>query len=305
MFSVKLCALGLTGMLAGLVAVPASAVICPNPPGTPCVTSSDIIDGQVGGVDVANNSLTEIDLFVFRRFVVAGAGGDFISVSQALNALTPTAANPVLIDVMPGTYIGNVVMKNFVHLRGAGRDVTILQSSSPATNAVSFTNINNSTISGFTIRGGMRGISNTMSSPTITGNTIRDNMFGIHNETSSAPLISGNIIAINGEGIRDISSVSQITDNIISSNPRGILELSSLSTIANNTIGGYTEGIRNTNSSPQILHNQIFDTGASSVDIIVESGAPNISFNVFDSITGATGAGVFNANSSGGAVAVP
>ena len=84
------------------------------------VRRADIADGAVGALQVAADSLTEKHLSIARRVVVAVAGGDFTSISAALEAISPSIGIPYVIDVMPGTYVENITMKSFVHLRGAG-----------------------------------------------------------------------------------------------------------------------------------------------------------------------------------------
>jgi hypothetical protein len=85
----------------------------------------------------------------------------------------------------------------------------------------------------------------------------------------------------------------------------GITLVSSPSlTITGNTIlsngggGGRSTGIANFGSSPKILNNQI--TGNVVNDITVDSTSiPNISFNVYDNLSGSTGVGNFNVSSTG------
>ncbi|MBI4714699.1 MAG: right-handed parallel beta-helix repeat-containing protein, partial [Nitrospirae bacterium] len=256
------------------------------------VGSSQISDGSVSSADVGFTyagsatkggaasdlscvgcvSQTELNFSLpgtpAHRVVVATSGGDYTTVSAALAAITPSPTDPYVIDIMPGTYIENVTMKDYVHLRGAGREVTTLQSPSTASKVIDFGSITHAAITGLTITGGRWGIYNSSSSPTISGNTITGNsQSGIYSY-AAAPTISGNTITGNG-----------------------------------------VYGIYNYNSSsPQIIHNRITGNGgATYTDIYVEyyASAPNISFNIYDDITGTTGVGMYNVTSSGGAAPAP
>ncbi len=63
-----------------------------------------------------------------RTLVVAASGGDFTSVQAAVNSISDASAtNPYLVWIAPGVYAETVTLKPYVHLQGAGRDVTVLQ----------------------------------------------------------------------------------------------------------------------------------------------------------------------------------
>ena len=257
-----------------------------------CAAGSSISSINADGTVACEIDDTGASSASAHRVVVATSGGDYTSVSAALAAISPTAADPYVIDVMPGTYIENITMKSYVHLRGAGREVTAIQSPSPAypSIVISLVSLTNTAISGFTIKGGYYGISNSSSSPTITGNTITENgAYGFYNYSSS-PTITGNTVTGNSwNGIYNFSYSSP--------------------TITGNTITGNTyTGIYNYGaSSPTIIHNRITGNGgATYTDIYVDaSSVPNISFNVYDDITGTTGGGQYNVNSAGSFAPTP
>lgn len=291
--------------------------------------------------------------------VVAQSGGDFTSIQEAIDSITPTADNPYLIEVMPGIYNEeNITLKSFVHLQGAGRGMTTILAPAPSLTIIVI-NLNLLTdvvISDFTIQGGNKGISiDSSSSITITGNsfkgsifgianfssspTITDNIFtenrahGIFNASSSSPLITGNTFAGNGFGISNSgsaispaitgntftgnnagvfngpSSSPTVTGNTITGNVFGIRNQNiTAATIAGNTITGNSDwGIFNTSSSPTITHNRITDNGGGTfADIFVSfDSVQNISFNVYDTISGTTGVGQFNVKSDGSPAPAP
>src|SRR3989338_4202163 len=251
------------------MAAAATDVACKNP----CINSFEIQDGQVGNADIADGAVTEPKLGTgvitntkiqdgavtdakitghisasklekpANVIVVGKSGGDFTSIQTALNAINPTANNPYIVKVMPGIYSAlteNITMKSYVHLQGAGADVTIIEDSSGGAyiyEIISIDNLTNVTISGFTIKGGYYGIYNISSSPTIIRNTIVGNSSGIRNNSSS-PMISANSITGNSNGITNSSSSPTISGNTITGNTgTGIANAtSSFFTINGNTI---------------------------------------------------------------------
>jgi parallel beta-helix repeat protein len=324
------------------------------------VTGSKLATGTVTGSNIAAGTITPSNIQpVANRVVVAVSGGDYTSIWSALASINPTAATPYVIDVMPGTYTENITMKSYVDLRGAGQDVTTIQSVSPSYDViVAPAGTTNVAVTGFTIKGGTNGIISCQSPMTITHNTftgmtqnavcvigpslVLGNIFNANGTgvnigsvttgpfpsvvgnvitnnsyfglliTGGSPLISGNTVTGNGTGIfNQTSSSATITGNIVSANSYdGIGVSTSSTTISGNTISN--NGMRGvdiyTSSSPTVTNNKITGNGSGTYSDIefTSDCTPNISFNVYNTITGGgRGLGQFNVNSTGGLAPTP
>jgi parallel beta-helix repeat protein len=296
----------------------------------PCIDTNEIEDGEVNSADIADGAVTDAKItgpvsaskigqgsgsgldadFLdgmdssdipqkpANVVVVAQSGGDYASIQAAVDSILPSAENPYVIEVMPGTYVENITMKSYVHLRGSGREVTTIESpsTSPVIDLLSLTDV---AISGLTIKGGNWGILNNSSSPTITANTITGNGVGIFNTYSSSPVVTGNTITDNsftGIGIgNDHSSSPTITGNTITGYFNGIVNFNSSSpVVTGNNITGNIWGIVNDSSSPAITANTIIITGDGIGILNFNSSSPNI---IGNTIAG-DGHGITNESSS-------
>ncbi|HAS53366.1 MAG TPA: hypothetical protein DCS42_04130 [Nitrospiraceae bacterium] len=266
-----------------------------------------------------------------QQIIVAKSGGDYTTISAALAAITPTASTPYVIDVMPGVYVESVYLKSYVHLRGGGRDVTVIQAPSTGYYVMRAYSVGGVTISGFTIKGGYAGIYNYSSTLVVENNTIRENGFGINNNNTAFSIIRNNVIEYNtNDGITNYQASPMIEDNIIYRNTyngiynaysyqsgsasfyglikgnkiilngrSGIVTwLGSSPSIIGNTLSRNDIGINvsvngtTLSTSPIIEHNEI--TQSWTTDIYVYSGYPYIYFNVVESITGTGGRRAYN-----------
>ena len=104
------------------------------------------ISGQIDGsrfVTPENAKYVRISLFIvlldserlektiedYRTLVtVKKSGGDYASVQAAINAVCPTAENPVDIVIYEGTYTEEIIGKDYINLIGVDRNTVILQS---------------------------------------------------------------------------------------------------------------------------------------------------------------------------------
>ena len=267
--------------------------------------------------------------------VVAQSGGDYTSVSEALADINPSVDTPYLIKVMPGTYAENITMKDYVHLQGAGREVTTIQGvdNSFESAVIALDNLTNVSITGLTITGSYYGLFSNNSWATISGNIFTANWHGIR-VNSSSPVISENLVFGNdATGIFTDSASPTISDNIISDNGSaglsitlfssplvhgnivtgsggtGIYNYYSSPTIRENTItGNGAAGIFDyLYSSSTITHNKITDNGGATYPDISVTGTSTakISFNIYDDIIGTSGTGQYNVNSNGDPAPAP
>jgi len=137
------------------------------------------------------------------RIVVAiGSGCD--SIQEAMDNAPGTAAAPTVIDVRPGTYVidplNPIVMKSYVHLRGAGREVTFLVSNDIVMEADV---VDNWAVSGFTFDGptgsGYGILGSEIRNVTVSDNTFTGLNHGLFLYTVNNLTISGNRFAISGQ----------------------------------------------------------------------------------------------------------
>jgi hypothetical protein len=190
-------------------------------------------------------------------FTVAQSGGDFTTISTALDScVNPGPNNTYLIRVMPGTYPETFTCSSFVRLQGAGKYVSRIQGT--------VTTVDSSTIDGFWIE---EGILCPGTSPTITHNIVNNDGVGIWITDGGTPWIKENeIIDCDGFGIHcdGWGTDAWIIANKIERNGGGGIQCTNSSpTISNNQIlsnhnyGIYLIGIEDMPSEPTIDDNVI------------------------------------------------
>lgn len=298
-----------------------SGTIAGSKLGTHTHTGSDIVDGTITTSKIGDGAITDAKITgpisasklekPANVVVVAKSGGDFISIQSAIDSINPTAENPYLIKVMPGTYEEIIIMKSYVHLQGAGKDVTTIRYPGAVVTGkyfvISLDGLTNVAISGFTIIGGSSviaggdyGIKNSSSSSTIADNLIIGSQMGILIAGDSSALVTENTIKGNYVGISTYTGAPNvaITGNIITANSSGLWNYGAAGTITGNIITGNGNGMLNWVGTAALFSNNRI-TG-NSVDINSERcyGTPLFTFNVYDTMQGC-GIGVYNVKSNG------
>jgi len=190
-----------------------------------------------------------------KRLVVSKAPGGYQTIQEAINAVP--AGEAFVIDVLPGVYVENVVMKSNLHLRGAGREVTVIQAAVPDQPTVLINALESVAITGLAIIGGTPGIDIIASAPTIDQSAITKNAgHGIRNTQGAGPIITQNAVTANkGSGIRNEASSPIIFENIIAANTEnGVHNISgSNATMLDNALNQNGQnGVHNVASNPTI-----------------------------------------------------
>lgn len=112
------------------------------------INTNDIADGAVTTSKIADGAVTDAKIqgkisaskleTAANIVVVAKSGGDYTSITEAMNAISPTESSPYVIKIAPGSYtdaanggseVFPITMKAFVSLIGSGANNTKIYSS--------------------------------------------------------------------------------------------------------------------------------------------------------------------------------
>jgi hypothetical protein len=245
-------------------------------------------------------------------FIVSTDGnGDYTSIQEAIDAVSPSVTDRYIIDIKPGTYTESVTMKSYIHLQGSGSDLTVIQSDSISNYTVHLNNVNDVTISDLTLTGGARGVlSENSHNITIRDNEVTGNSSGIEanlSEPGSTTIVRNAVSGNDYDGIACTGNPGASTHdcyihaNSVKGNGASGINVGgdAVITVSGNTIiGNGSYGILAQGNS-QITNNRITGNGSgSNEDVFVNSSTTsNVSFNIFDSILGTAGA--YNVKSDG------
>jgi parallel beta-helix repeat protein len=162
---------------------------------------------------------------------IVGPGQEYSTIQAAIDDSAPGD----VVQVLPGEYIENIVLKEGVDVIGSGADTCIIRSISESFLSTTVEARGDLTLSGFTIAGGYTGIQCVAVSPTILDCVVSQNAsYGILMEGAS-PVISRSVIARNAlYGIRCLdSSAPTISNCTVSANGCGVSSDSSSPVLSN------------------------------------------------------------------------
>jgi hypothetical protein len=204
--------------------------------------------------------------------VVAKSGGDYTTVSDAMNAISPSITERYLVLVMPGVYEEQVTLKSFVHLKGAGVDSTLI------TSAANTTNFNDDAAA-------------TLRMP--ADSQISD--LGVQNSATSNDAVALKILSGNVDTILDnvaiqtiaLGGVRHIGLYINTGSPR-------LNNVDVQAKGGTTfnRGINSVAATPVIRNTAVIANGTQPSGLHISGGAPAVLESVINATNGTNGNGI-------------
>jgi hypothetical protein len=297
---------------------------------------ADTLDGiDSTGFAAAQHTHQEFASKPENVLVVAKSGGDYTSIQQAIDASTPTADDPVLIEIKPGVYTENIIMKSYVHLKGSGPDNTIIQALVTSSDVIYCNNARYYSINNLGITGGTSAIRAESSSSygVYEGNRLYSNSkFGIsiylsnsvdaidneiysnglggiaYSSISSGDIVGNHVHNNTGTGISTNTSNSYtiIKDNWVYNNSNDGIQVADNSRVVKNTVYSNNRyGIYQSTGSYypyMVVYNNVTNNNTS--DFYISSDLRsycNFNFNIYNTIDGpGTVSGSFNANTSGG-----
>jgi len=259
-----------------------------------------------------------------NTLIVAKSGGDFNTITAALNSITSASeANRYLVKVMPGVYTETVAMKQYVDIEGSGELATKITYTGNAGTYGTLRGANNAELRFLTVANTGGGaayaiaISNNSASPRLTHITASasgatDNL-GVYNNTGSPVMTNVTASASGGtncHGVYNLSG-SPVMTNVSASGTggtfaRGVYTSASSPVMTNVTAsasGGTTLniGIDITSSSSPTMTNVIASAsgGGNTRAVNIISSSPAIQDSVLHASGATNNYGIYNFASSG------
>lgn len=259
--------------------------------------------------------------------VVAQSGGDFSSVQAALDSIIDAAAdNPYLVYVAPGVYIGQVTMKPYVDIEGAGEERTFIHYTGSDTtpfvddSAATVIGADNAALRHLTVesdgtgKGHAVGLLNNGASPDLLHVTAIASGASANTplwNNAASPSMSHVTATASGgntsRGVYNGGNSSPAMNNVVatasdgSNTNRGVANDVGSSPIMNNITatasgGSSSSGVYNVNSSPTMNNVTATASGGSNTNrgVYNSNGASSTMTNVMATASGSSSYGVYN-----------
>jgi hypothetical protein len=230
--------------------------------------------------------------------VVAKSGGDYTTISDALNSITTASvSNYYLIKVMPGVYNERVVMKEYVDIEGSGElNTKITYTGSSTLSQATLKGANNAELRTLTVEntGGDNfsiAIYNDSTSPRLTQVTASASggtqSFGVSNTSSSSPVMT------------DVSATASGGSNNNTGVYNGLSSPEMTNVRASASGGTQSYGVYNYGSSPKMMDVSASASGGTNNRGVYNNGSSPVMTNVSASAEGGiNNRGVNNSDSS-------
>lgn len=191
------------------------------------------------------------------EIILVGPGEEHLTIQSAIDAANPGD----VVQVLPGEYSENIVLREGVDVVSSGADRTVITSVSESFPMATVDGSENVTLSGFTVTGGYYGVKCEGGSPAITDCVIwRNSCCGILMEGSSAT-ITHCLIAQNPRyGVQCLgSSAPAISNCTFSANGYGVFCSSSSPSLSNCILWGNWDDLEGIFDGNSISHCDIKD----------------------------------------------
>jgi hypothetical protein len=230
--------------------------------------------------------------------VVAKDGGDFSTITDALNSITTNSAdNPFTIYVAPGVYNETITMKPYVDIEGAGETATKITYADPVTNTITVVGADNAELRFLSVEntsgaGYAMAISNDHASPHLSHVAIIVTSewtanYGVRNDNASPTMTDVTIDIMRGTNNSGVSnSISSPVMTSVTATVSG---------------GNYDFGMYNWYSAPTMTNVTLSASGGATANygVLSEGGSTPTMNNVIASASGGPEAyGVYNKGAS-------
>jgi hypothetical protein len=212
--------------------------------------------------------------------LLVGPGGQYSTIQSAIDS----ANTGDTVQVLPGEYIENVVLKEWVEVVGAGAGECAIRSISESSPFATVEGKDNSTLRGFTITGGHYGIRCVGASPTVSDCVLwRNASCGMFLETSS-PVVNRCLIAENPRyGVQCVASSNPAISNCtIAANGYGVFSSASNPVLTNCILWDNWDDLEGIAQASSVSHCDIQDGDFSGINGNISANPAFLGWGTFN-----------------------